>query len=231
MRIIFVRHGEPDYINDCLTENGILQAQKTAERLKDERISAIYSSPMGRTRQTASFTAEKHGLDIINLDFMHEIDWGSVNPETELEYNGHPWTIGYEILADNQEYVGSDKWSEHHYFRDNICMKYYDMVSEKFDEFLAGYGITRDGALYKCDEEREETIAIFAHGGSGAVMFAHVFNLPFPFVLSSMPYGVCSVSVIDFTPQRGNIIIPRFELFNDMGHIAKIKPEKLVFDK
>ena len=56
MRLIFVRHGEPDYVNDCLTENGILQAKATAERLKKEDIKAVYSSPNGRARETASFT-------------------------------------------------------------------------------------------------------------------------------------------------------------------------------
>ena len=27
MRLIFVRHGEPDYAHDCLTENGVIQAK------------------------------------------------------------------------------------------------------------------------------------------------------------------------------------------------------------
>lgn len=232
-----MRHGEPDYENDCLTKNGTLQAKNTAERLKNEGIQAIYSSPMGRARDTASFTAEKYGLSVNILDFMHEIDWGSVKPEIPLEYDGHPWTIGYEILTENQEYVGSDSWTEHHYFRDNKCMSYYQMVSEKTDEFLRGYNIRRDGMLYKYDGdikdalEEDVTIALFAHGGSGAVLFSHIFNLPFPFVLTSLPYGVCSITIIDFTPQKENVIIPRFELFNDMGHIANIKPERLVFDK
>ena len=31
MRIVFVRHGEPDYEHDCLTETGRLQAQAAAE--------------------------------------------------------------------------------------------------------------------------------------------------------------------------------------------------------
>ena len=33
MRIIFVRHGEPDYARDCLTEAGRRQAAAAAERL------------------------------------------------------------------------------------------------------------------------------------------------------------------------------------------------------
>ena len=33
MRIVFVRHGEPDYGNDCLTPAGRIQALAAAERL------------------------------------------------------------------------------------------------------------------------------------------------------------------------------------------------------
>ena len=39
MRIIFVRHGHPNYVNDCLTELGHKHAAAAAERLKDEGIS------------------------------------------------------------------------------------------------------------------------------------------------------------------------------------------------
>lgn len=232
MRLIFVRHGEPDYQNDCLTANGRVQAADTAKRLKDEGIKAIYSSPMGRARETASYTAKEYGLDVQILDFMHEINWGDAEGTTEkLEYEGHPWTLACKLLSENPDYVGSPGWKDHHYFRDNVCMDYYRMVSGEFDGFLAGFGLTRKDGLYLCKEDREETIALFAHGGSGAIMFSHLLNLPFPFVLSAMPYGVCSVSVIEFKPQFGDKIIPRLELFNDMGHIDKMKVEKLCFEK
>ena len=55
MRIIFVRHGEPDYVHDCLTEKGKIQAAAAAERLRDEGIAEIYSSPLGRARETADY--------------------------------------------------------------------------------------------------------------------------------------------------------------------------------
>ena len=41
MTIYFVRHGHPDYKNDCLTELGKKQAQKAAERLRDSGIETI----------------------------------------------------------------------------------------------------------------------------------------------------------------------------------------------
>ena len=96
---------------------------------------------------------------------------------------------------------------------------------------LGRNGLKRKNGLYECTKENTDTIALFAHGGSGAIMFSHVLSLPFPFVLTSMPYGVCSVSVVDFTAEPGEMVIPRLELFNDMGHIESFKAEKLHFDK
>ena len=62
-------------------------------------------------------------------------------------------------------------------------------------------------------------------------MFSHVLSLPFPFVLTTMPYGVCSISIIDLGGRKGSMIIPRLELFNDMGHIESFRAEKLTFEK
>ncbi|MCR5675697.1 MAG: histidine phosphatase family protein [Lachnospiraceae bacterium] len=234
MRLIFVRHGEPDYQRDCLTENGILQAQKTAERLKNEEFSAIWSSPMGRAMETASYTAKSHGLAIRTLDFMHEIDWGDIETADDggarLPHEGHPWTLAYRLRTEDPDGAES-AWDEHPYFRNNRCMQYYRSISDHLDAFLADHGLVRNGSIYDCTEERTDTIALFAHGGSGAVLFSHILNLPFPFVLSSMPYGVCSVSVISFEEPTDGRILPRLELFNDMRHIDTYREEKLHFEK
>jgi probable phosphoglycerate mutase len=248
MRIIFVRHGEPDYANDSLTENGILQAKCTAERLHNENIQAIYSSPNGRAQLTASFTAKDHNLDVKVLDYMREIDWGDVEPagksastdatETtktaqpqKLPLDGHPWSLAYMLLTEHPEYIGSNNWDKHHYFADNRCTSYFGKIPQGLDELLAGYGLIRKNGFYYCQEENNSTIAIFAHGGSGSILFSHLLNLPFPTVLTVMPYGVCSVSVIDFSGYKGEMIIPRLELFNDMAHLENISQEKMYFGK
>lgn len=235
MKIIFVRHGEPDYIKDCLTENGKKQAKNVAVRLKDQHIKAVFSSPMGRAKESAFYTASELGQDVQILDFMHEIDWGDREDNLEehgiLPYDGHPWTLAYRMLSESTGYFGSSNWPEHHYFSDNKCIDYYMQVSKSIDAFLANYGLVRKDGLYECTEENNDTVVIFAHGGSGAVLFSHIFCLPFPFVLTSMPFGVCSVSIIDFTAQHGTMVIPRLELFNDMGHIESFIIEKLHFEK
>ena len=73
MRIIFIRHGEPDYENDTLTETGFKQAQLVAQRLKDENIEEIWSSTHGRALNSAKPTAELLGLPVKAVDFMREV--------------------------------------------------------------------------------------------------------------------------------------------------------------
>ena len=127
MRFIFVRHGEPNYADDCLTENGIMQAKATAVRLKEEPIKEIYSSPMGRARQTASFTAMDHSLEVRVLDYMHEISWGDREDKEKddpdaVPLGGHPWSLGYKLLTENSDFAQNDNWKSHPYFLNNKCM-------------------------------------------------------------------------------------------------------------
>ena len=39
------------------------------------------------------------------------------------------------------------------------------------------------------------------------------------------------ISNIGFPSREGEKVVPRFELFNDMGHIDELKAEKLHFEK
>ena len=59
MRIIIVRHGEPNYAIDGLTERGAIEAELVANRLVKENISKIYCSPLGRARLTAKPTLDR----------------------------------------------------------------------------------------------------------------------------------------------------------------------------
>ncbi len=216
MRIIFVRHGEPDYEHDCLTAEGRKQAAAAAERLAGEGISRIYASPCGRAAETADYTAKRLGLPVTTLEYMHEISWGGPGvPE-----HGHPWTLGNWMLAEGFDFFGED-WKEHPYFRENEARKYYEMISGRIKEFLASFGYQREDRRYFCGEGSEETVALFSHGGSGACALAYLLDLPFPYVSSVLPYDFTSVIILNFPVKPGEYVYPRLELFNDCAHIRK----------
>ena len=48
MRIVLIRHGDPNYEKDCLTELGHKQVKVAAQRLLKEGIEEIFCSPLGR---------------------------------------------------------------------------------------------------------------------------------------------------------------------------------------
>ena len=47
MRIIFIRHGDPDYEKDSLTEKGWREAALLAERVARWKVTDFYVSPLG----------------------------------------------------------------------------------------------------------------------------------------------------------------------------------------
>ena len=217
MRIIFVRHGEPDYARDCLTAEGQRQAAAAAERLAGEGIGAIYASPLGRARETAEFTARRLGLPVTELDFMREITWGGPG----LPVEGHPWTLG-DWLIDREDFdFLRDDWRQHPYFRDNAAARCCRHIEARFDEFLAGLGYRREGGRYLCEGGDERTVALFSHGGSGACALARALNLPFPWVASVLPYDFTSIIIRAFEVRPGEYVHPRVELFNDCAHIRR----------
>ena len=58
MRIIIVRHGDPDYVNDTLTERGEKEAALLADIIGKYNIDRAYVSPKGRAARTAQVCLE-----------------------------------------------------------------------------------------------------------------------------------------------------------------------------
>jgi broad specificity phosphatase PhoE len=84
-RVFMVRHGatvlsaEDRFagVTDVeLSEEGREQARRLAERLSDEKIAAIYASPLGRTVETARILAAPHNLQVQTSDGFREISHG-----------------------------------------------------------------------------------------------------------------------------------------------------------
>ena len=204
MRIIFIRHGEPDYEHDCLTETGHRQAREAAERLSGMGISEIYASPMGRAQQTAAYTAERLGLPIHTLDYMHEISWGGAG----IPENGHPWALSERMInEENYDFFGRD-WRSHPYFKGNTVLDYYDLIADRIDGFLAERGYRHDGRRYFCETGTDKTIALFSHGGASNCALAHLLSLPLPYVAAMMPYSFTSVIILDFPACPGEYVHP-----------------------
>ena len=59
-----------------LTDKGRAQAERLADRLHTVALTALYSSPQQRTRETAAPIAERCGVGVEIVDALDEVDFG-----------------------------------------------------------------------------------------------------------------------------------------------------------
>ena len=86
-RFILVRHGQTEWNRGAerfrghadlpLNETGLAQAQKVAARLADEKIAALYSSPLQRALQTGQPLSDLRHLEIQKHIGLLDIDFGA----------------------------------------------------------------------------------------------------------------------------------------------------------
>ncbi len=89
MRLILVRHGETERNSEArlqgrgtdlpLNERGRNQVQYLGLALKDEKLEAIYSSPLRRALETAQAISAHHHLQVHTDHALEEIDMGSID--------------------------------------------------------------------------------------------------------------------------------------------------------
>ena len=220
MRIIFVRHGQPDYVRNCLTETGKLQARDTALRLRGEGIEAIYSSPFGRALETARAAADElGGMPVQILDFMHELYWGGKDGRPVFE-GGSPWHAADEQVRRGGDLLSAD-WAEDPLFENNMVVEQAAQVARGIDEWLLTLGFARDGRYYRRVSQAETPgcVALFSHGGSSTAALARIFGLPFPYLCAILHMPFASLTVVRFTAKPGERVMPCLELAGDGRHV------------
>lgn len=223
MRIILIRHGDPNYEKDCLTELGHKQAEAAAKRLLIEEIDEIYSSPQGRAKETAEYFSKASGIKAIHiLDFIREIRYGR---EGELyDDKWHPWKGADELMESGQN-LQSENWREYPVYKDNFATIDADNIGKETDKWLAALGYVREGLYYRNNRQdnQQKTLAIFCHGGATSAFLAHVLNQTFPYMCALYHFSHTGISVLRFDKTPGSLAMPVLELANDDRHLRNVK--------
>lgn len=80
MRLLIVRHADPDYSIDSLTPAGWEEAKLLADRLAPIPVAAYYVSPLGRAKDTASLTLKKACRTAETCSWLREFAPQAVHP-------------------------------------------------------------------------------------------------------------------------------------------------------
>ena len=175
MKILIIRHGEPDYSIDSLTHKGWREAELLSRRLCGMRIDDIYVSPMGRARDTARPTLEKLDRKAEVLDWLHEFRGHVISPNSGERRI--PWNLAPQYRTKQPELYDREPWRENGLFRTGDVQEVYETTAAGVDELLARYGYVRDGGIWRCEKNDETTIALFCHFGLGMTILSYLLDV------------------------------------------------------
>ena len=217
MKLVMIRHGDPNYFIDSLTPTGWLEAELLAERISKLDVKAFYVSPLGRAQDTASLTLKKMGRTAETLPWLREFA-----PRMHHPWNDH-CTCVWDWLP--QEWMKEPRFYDPKHWYNVPVMKKAGVpkeakwVFEEFDALLAKHGYVRCGNYYRAENPNSDTIVLFCHFGLECVLLSHLLNVS-PMVLW---HGTCaaptSVTTVYTEERREGIASFRISAFGDISHL------------
>ena len=218
MRLLIVRHGDPDYSIDSLTEKGWKEAEYLSERLSKLDVKDFYVSPLGRAKDTASFTLKKMNRTAVECDWLREFDVLIDRPDV-TDRQKRLWDWLPQDWTQDERFYQYDHWYENERLQQSDAKGYYDYVTGKFDKLLAEHGYVREGHYYRAEKPNEDTLVFFCHFGLECVLLAHLIGAS-PMVLW---HGFCaapsSVTTVNTEERREGIASFRISAFGDISHL------------
>ncbi len=240
MRILLIRHGDPDYVNDTLTQKGHREAQLLAEAADSLQVGDCYQSPLGRAKATADYTLRRLGKEAKTLDWLQEfpakvdvnqsVRLQKAYPDTRREGEGFGLRIAWDMLpscwAENFKYLDREAWRQSEVARCSDLVSVYDQAVKGLDGLLSQYGYVREGQHYRVVRENTQTVTFFCHFGITCVLLSHLWSVS-PFVLwHTLALAPTSVTEVVTEEREQGIACFRGLRLGDISHLytGKEKP-------
>ncbi|MBW6411479.1 histidine phosphatase family protein [Clostridium weizhouense] len=199
--IFLTRHGETKWNTEKrlqgskdspLTDKGLNQARCLRDRVRDEKIDIIYSSPIKRALDTAKIIADPNNTPIVTCDELKEISFGDFEGTsvTELPKIGES-NLLEELFIGNREVKG---------INGETILDVEKRVFKVLNDIL--------------EKEKGKTIMIVSHGMALKVIMSYFIE--FESEIKGV-YGQASLTKIVKEDNKYNILFK-----NDKSHTEKI---------
>ena len=223
MKLIFIRHGEPNYETGCLTKQGVLEAEALTKVIDNMKIDNIYVSPLLRAEQTCSIAIKNTNHKPITLpyleEFVHKMD---------VPYKSDKmitWDLPPRFLTTQKDLYNYDTFLDNKYLKTGDIKAHYNNVINSFDNLLKEHGYNRVDYYYEVINENEKTLVFFCHFGVICVILSHLLNLPY--VILTHAFCALPSSITEVVTEEREKGIAQFRCirFGDLSHLklANIK--------
>lgn len=218
MRLVIVRHGDPDYEHDSLTPTGWEEAKLVADRISKLDVKEFYVSPLGRARDTASFTLEKMHKEATICEWLREFQ-GAINRPDVTEHKSIAWDWLPADWTKDENYFRRDLWDTTEIMKEGKVQEEYDWVIKSFDELLAKHGYAREGEYYRVENANNDTLVFFCHFGLECVLLSHLMNVSPMILWHHTAAAPTSVTTVYTEERRKGIASFRVASFGDISHL------------
>ena len=229
MKLIFIRHGDPDYENDTLTERGRAEAEALVGRVSKWDVDRFFCSPLGRAVRTAAPTLEFMGRTAETKDWLREFYALIKDPVTGKDRI--PWDLMPEYWTGVPMLYDKDEWHKAPVMRTGNVSEQYERVCRSLDEILAEYGYFRRGRIYETSRGNDKTLVFFCHLGVQFVMLSYLFGISAPAVWQNFFVAPTSVTELVTEERQPGRVCFRCKRLGDVSHLysAGIQPSNSGF--
>ena len=176
-----------------VNEMGEKQLELLSLRFRNERLDAVYSSPLKRAYQTAQAINRFHGLPIQTLDGLLEIDVGEMENKllSDIAVKYPEVAKNWDSAPDLCRFPGGE-----------TMVQVYRRINCAIDQIVA--------------ENPGKTVAVATHGGVIRNLYARVQYGSIEGLRKSAVFGNTSVSILE--AEEGTL---RWKSINDMSHLPE----------
>lgn len=230
MIFYYVRHGEPIYDPDSLTEQGHKQAEALAKRFALTGLDEIYASTSMRARMTAEPTCKALGKEMVLLDWANEghafHDFSVDIGDGQRRWCFHSDECKKKLCSAEVRALGQN-WHKHPCFAGERFSEGVARIDVETDAFFKGLGFEHDrqNACYRplrtaAEGQDEKRVALFAHEGFGKAFLSSLMDLPYPYVATRCELSHSSVTVFHFD-ERADAAPPKLLQWANDSHLYK----------
>ena len=221
MRLIFVRHAEPDYEKDSLTEKGFREADILATRTALWKPDAVYCSPMGRAQATLRPSAQNwKDIEPVTYDWLKEFHYRIADPE-----DGHEriaWDFMPRYFCYDDRLHDKDEWYRTDFMQVGEVEKHYLETKQGIDGLLAGYGYHHRGnGLFDIEESNDKTLVFFCHFGITSVITGYLTGVAAPNLWQGFFMAPTAVTVLNSEEREPGKGAFRVQYFGDTRHLVE----------
>lgn len=225
MLLYIIRHGDPIYVTDSLTEKGKLQAEAVGKRIASSGINRIFSSPMGRARMTAEPACRLLGLDYTVEEWAHEIEDERLTPFPDGKLKSVSLLQNTHYRENGNIDLPYDRAYEAQGFSESHMKEAVARIEAGGREFLERLGYKEENGVYRILRANEEKVALFCHSAMARAWLSTLLHIPIHMMWSSFDYHHTGVTIINFKNNMDGFTAPQCLCYSDMSHLYAHGPD------